>query len=218
MKIRTGFVSNSSSASFIVDWRCKLNGGSKIGFALHKLFDYWDLKYEGETDQISIDERYNKESSQTIEELKIQELESELGNPHSSCADCDSKCENQTSGLLPDEEKQELPPVFDPEDQDVEGEDFLNALRQIKRDSPPPEPIYDKGSTKEKIQFVNHIISNTIDNGDGRFATRFFTCMLNDYEDFGDDPQRLIFALMVQAGRCGNRDFEIVRTELVEDN
>ena len=191
MKTRLGFVSNSSSASFIIDWRCKLNGGNKLGFALHKLFDYWDLKYDEATDQIAIDERFGREYA------LVEEPKEDQKNP---CADCETKCEDQ---------------VHAPEEKDENA--FLSILEKIKRDN-PPEPVYPKGSTKEKFQFVSHIRNRTIDSGDGRFQTSFFTCMMNDYEDFGDDPQRLIFALMVQAGVCGNRDFEIIRTELVSDN
>jgi hypothetical protein len=200
MKTRLGFVSNSSSASFIVDWKCKLNDGNKIGFALHKLFDYWDLKYDETTDQISVDERFGKEYA-LIEESKEDQK--------SPCADCETKCEDQKSSV-PDMPNIPPPP---PKKENI----FLDLLEKIRREN-PPEPVYEKGSTKEKMQFVDHIRKNTIAGADGRFQTRFFTCMLNDYEDFGDDPQRLIFALAMQAGRCGNRDFEIVRTELVSDN
>jgi len=45
MKIRTGFVSNSSSASFVINWEC-YHKDATLSQALHKLFDVEEGKSE----------------------------------------------------------------------------------------------------------------------------------------------------------------------------
>lgn len=53
MKTRIGFVSNSSSASFIVTWRCRgLDSEDGIELALGSLFDLWNFEYDDEEHKI----------------------------------------------------------------------------------------------------------------------------------------------------------------------
>ena len=140
MKIRTGFVSNSSSASFIVNWRCNWmnkEDGDGLEWALYCLMDIWNKRYDDE--------------------------------------------ENKIVWNIRDDHKDHT---------------FW-------------------GSTAEMKKYIEEIIRNTeaIDD-EGRYCTRIFTSMMNDYRDFGPAIQSFMMAMGIANAKDGNKIFEILSMDL----
>jgi hypothetical protein len=73
MKTRMGFVSNSSSASFVIQWKCKfLDEDEGIGRAIKRLFDYFDCP--SVLPFYNINNRYNQDEIKKIEDDIILEI------------------------------------------------------------------------------------------------------------------------------------------------
>ena len=80
MKARMGFVSNSSSASFIVHWRVKTLGQEcSVKGAMAKLFDLWNFDYSNDAfvwKEESWDSRW-KEKAEALAEAKAAKIKIE---------------------------------------------------------------------------------------------------------------------------------------------
>lgn len=127
MKVRNGFVSNSSSASFIVVWRDKLDEITDAKNALTLLFDLF-----------------------LIGDMKMEDRDW-----------------NDSTFL------------------DTENGKFIN---------------------RNLFKAAKKVLENTIVRN-GKFETRFYTSMLNDVDDFGDEAKSFVMALMLR-----DRRWEIVYT------
>lgn len=71
MKIRTGFVSNSSSASFVIHWRPKTMG-EKVSLKEALSNIYGVTSYKIETDEVNWQDNWDKECQPKFEKTKEQ--------------------------------------------------------------------------------------------------------------------------------------------------
>jgi len=82
MKVRQGFVSNSSSASFIVHWRARTFGNRiSLNAAIARVFGV-DMKENGE--EFDWENAWNKESQSKVEEAARATVENADGSFTSS--------------------------------------------------------------------------------------------------------------------------------------
>jgi hypothetical protein len=77
MKIRQGFVSNSSSASFIVHWRIKDFG--KTITTERAVGEIFGVEFKEETDEINWEDTWNKEAKGRVEEIIKQTVTNKDG-------------------------------------------------------------------------------------------------------------------------------------------
>ena len=59
---------------------------------------------------------------------------------------------------------------------------------------------------------IDTIIENTRNLGDGFFETVFFTCMMNDYTDFGESCNKFVSALIFSEAE--NKDIRIIEKKI----